>query len=45
VGLGLRMYLTKRILVRAEYSSYLTFTSREVNEELDEWKAGFAFFF
>ncbi len=45
VGLGVRMYLTKRILVRAEYNSYLTFTSREVNEELDEWKAGFAFFF
>ncbi|MEZ5566534.1 MAG: SH3 domain-containing protein [Gammaproteobacteria bacterium] len=45
VGLGLRMYLSKRFLLRAEYNSYLTFTSRDDNEELDEWKAGFAFFF
>lgn len=45
VGAGLRMYVSKRIMFRAEYSSYLTFTSRDDNEELDEWKAGFAFFF
>jgi uncharacterized protein YgiM (DUF1202 family) len=45
VGLGLRMYATKRFMLRAEYNSYLTFTSRDDNEELDEWKAGFAFFF
>jgi uncharacterized protein YgiM (DUF1202 family) len=45
VGLGLRMYVTRRFMFRAEYNSYLTFTSRDDNEELDEWKAGFAFFF
>jgi len=45
VGLGLRAYLTRRFLLRAEYTSYLVFTSRDDNEELDEWKAGFAFFF
>ncbi len=45
VGLGVRMYVSKRILFRTEYNSYLTFTSRDDNEELDEWKAGFAFFF
>jgi hypothetical protein len=45
VGLGLRTYLTKRLLLRGEYNSYLTFTSRDDNEEIDEWKAGFAFFF
>jgi uncharacterized protein YgiM (DUF1202 family) len=45
VGVGVRMYLSKRFLFRAEYNSYLAFTSRDDNEELDEWKAGFAFFF
>ncbi len=45
VGLGLRMYVSKRFMFRGEYNSYLTFTSRDSNEELDEWKAGFAFFF
>jgi hypothetical protein len=45
VGIGLRAHLTKRLLVRGEYSSYLAFTSRDDNEEVDEWKAGFAFFF
>ena len=45
VGVGVRSYITKRFLVRAEYSSYLVFTSRDDNEEIDEWKAGFAFFF
>jgi hypothetical protein len=45
VGIGVRSYLTKRFVVRAEYSSYLVFTSRDDNEEIDEWKAGFAFFF
>lgn len=45
VGVGIRMYVSQRFLLRAEYNSYLTFTSRDNNEELDEWKAGFAFFF
>jgi hypothetical protein len=45
VGAGVRAYVSKRFLFRAEYNSYLTFTSRDDNEELDEWKAGFAFFF
>jgi hypothetical protein len=45
VGVGVRTYLWKRFMFRAEYNSYLVFTSRDDNEELDEWKAGFAFFF
>jgi len=45
VGVGLRTYLTKRFMLRTEYNSYLTFSSRDDNEELDEWLAGFAFFF
>lgn len=45
VGGGLRAYLTRRFMFRAEYKSYVVFTSRDDNEEVDEWKAGFAFFF
>lgn len=45
VGLGLRMYVTKRFMFRGEYNSYLTFTNRDDNEEIDAWQAGFAFFF
>ena len=45
VGGGLRMYLTRRFFVRAEFKSHLVFTKRNANEEVDEWKLGFAFFF
>ena len=31
--------------LRAEYKSHVVFTSRNDNEEVDEWKLGFAFFF
>jgi opacity protein-like surface antigen len=45
VGGGLRFYLTRRFFVRAEYKGHLVFTKRNANEEVDEWKLGFAFFF
>ncbi len=45
VGGGVRAYITRRFMFRGEYRSYVTFTSRDDNEEIDEWKAGFAFFF
>ncbi len=45
VGIGARVYLTRRFFFRAEYRSYVVFTSRNDNEEIGEWKAGFAFFF
>ncbi len=45
VGLGVRINVSKSFMIRGEYNSYLTFTSRDDNEELDEWKAGFAFLF
>jgi uncharacterized protein YgiM (DUF1202 family) len=44
VGLGLRAYLTRRFVFRTEYKSYVIFTSRDDNEEIREWKAGFSFF-
>jgi len=45
VGLGVRMHFTKRFLLRAEYRRNVVFASRDDNEEIDEWKAGFGFFF
>jgi len=45
VGAGLRIYGTRRFILRAEYKSYVVFTSRDDNEEVEEWKVGFAFFF
>jgi Bacterial SH3 domain len=45
VGGGIRFYLTRRFFLRAEYKAHWIFTNRNENEEADEWKAGFAFFF
>jgi hypothetical protein len=45
VGFGVRAHLGERFMMRAEYKSYVVFTSRDENEEVDEWKAGFAVFF
>ena len=44
-GAGFRVYATRRFILRAEYKSYVVFTSRDDNEEVEEWKVGFAFFF
>ena len=37
--------ISRRFMFRAEYRSYVVFTSRNDNEEIDEWRGGFAFFF
>jgi uncharacterized protein YgiM (DUF1202 family) len=44
-GAGVRVYLTRRFVFRAEYKASVVFTSRDDNEEVREWKAGFSFFF
>jgi hypothetical protein len=44
-GAGARFYWTRRFFVRGEYRSHVVFTSRNENEEIDEWKLGLAFFF
>ena len=41
----MRYYLTRRFFLRAEYKAHCVFTNRNQNEEADEWKVGFAFFF
>ena len=45
VGGGVRYYLTRRIFVRGEYKAHYVFTKRNQNQEADEWKLGFAFFY
>jgi hypothetical protein len=45
VGIGFRTYLGNRFLLRAEYKSYQVFLGDDDNEVIDEWKAGFSFFF
>jgi len=44
-GLGLRGYLTSRFLLQAEYRQFVVFTSRDDNEEIDEWTVSFVYFF
>jgi hypothetical protein len=45
VGVGLHAYITRRFFLRAEFKHYTVFTSREDNEDFDQWKIGFGFFF
>jgi hypothetical protein len=44
-GFGLRAYMTRRFIFRIDYKTYVAFTSRDDNEEVREWKAGFSLFF
>ena len=44
-GLGLKMYLTRRFVLRADYQKHIIFQSRNDNEELGSWQLGFSFFF
>ena len=45
MGIGVRTYINRQFVFRLQYNSYVIFTSRDDNEEVDEWKAGFSFFF
>jgi len=45
VGVGVRYYLTRRFLVRAQYKNYVVLTSRDSHEKIDEWKLGFSAFY
>lgn len=44
-GIGVRYYLTRRFLVRAQYKNYVVLTSRDSHEKIDEWKLAFSAFF
>jgi hypothetical protein len=45
VGGGVRYYLTRRFFLRGEFKEHIIFTNRNQNQQVDEWKIGFAFFF
>jgi len=48
VGIGIQHYLNRRFIFRLDYSQYIVFSAsntRDKNEEINEWKAGFAVFF
>ena len=44
-GAGVRWYLTRRFILRAEYRRHVIFQNKDDNQEVDEWKAGVGFFF
>ena len=45
VGGGFFIYLSRNFLLRAEYDEHNVLTSRNDNEEVNEWKMGFSVFF
>jgi hypothetical protein len=48
VGIGIRTHISKRFILRMEYNDYVIFSAsndQDENEELGEWKIGFAVFF
>ncbi len=44
-SIGVRYYLSQNFVVKLEYQNLLALTQRDENEELEEWKLGFAVFF
>jgi len=45
VTTGAKFYLTRRFLLRMEYRHFVVLTSRNDNEDVEEWKIGFSIFF
>lgn len=44
-GAGANLYLSDRFILRLEYKRHTVLTSRDDNQEIDQWKAGFSVFF
>ena len=44
-GVGADIYISRKFMFRMEYRRHTVLTSRDDNEELNQWKAGFSFFF
>ncbi|MCZ6618108.1 MAG: SH3 domain-containing protein [Gammaproteobacteria bacterium] len=44
-GTGVNVYLSDRFILRMEYKRHTVLTSRDDNQEIDQWKAGFSIFF
>ena len=45
VDVGARTWLAHRFILCGEYNKHVVPTDRDDNEEVDEWKLGFPFFF
>ncbi|MDH5573022.1 MAG: outer membrane beta-barrel protein [Gammaproteobacteria bacterium] len=45
VGLGVRIYLSKRYILRLDYKNFVVFKSQDKNQENDTWQIGFAVFY
>ncbi len=45
VGVGVRTYLARRLLLRAEYNNYVIYQNRDSNQGINEWKIGCTVFF
>lgn len=44
-GIGANVWLSRRFVMRMEYRRHTVLTSRNDNQEVDQWKAGFSVFF
>lgn len=44
-GAGANLYLSDRFILRFEYKRHTVLTSRDDNDEINQWKAGFSIFF
>lgn len=44
-GIGVRYYLTRRFLLRAQYKNYVVLSSSDTNQNEEEWKIGISTFF
>lgn len=45
VGIGAQAYISRQFMLRVEYTNNLILTSRDENDEVNEWKIGFNVFF
>jgi hypothetical protein len=48
IGFGIKTYLSRRFILRFELNEYVIFSAnndKDENEDITEWKIGFAIFF
>ena len=45
VGVGVNTYITRRLILRLQYKKHTVLTSRDDDEEVEEWKIGLSAFF
>ena len=45
VGAGLRVYLTRRLILRMQYKNYVVITDRDDDEEINAWQIGISAFY